>query len=758
VLYQGSALTDLQSHAPLNGPTIASAVHYGTAGSQSLASMPPSTPSPNLTLGTGFEGLHYKDANQGVLPPDNGFAVGNGFVVEAVNLGEIRVTDMTGKTLLTEDMNTLFGLGVSNGGDIFVAYDDIASRWYVGELGITGGSYTGYEFAWSNDANPLDGFTSHFINLGYLLDFPKIGFNADDVVISGDSFGSTTYPVQIIAIDKSALLGGTFKSFLYNMTGYPTNWGLMPAKMHGSATGDPQYFIDEAGFGNGTHIRVWSATGLLTGTATLNPTDLLVNTYGQPVSAAQKGGSAIATNSAWLISADWRNNILVTAHNATTPGDGGTTTHAIWYEVSTSGTPSLMDQGVVSSGVGVHSYMPSAAVDANGDIGITYIESSSTEFMSMYVGVHAVGDPAGSTTTALARAGQSTLVDSSRSGDYSTTVVDPLNPNTFWASNEYSPTSSNTDIWATFTQSFAPAISGASLSVTVTGSSRMKEGAAITYTIKVTNAGSSDATNVVLTDTLGSLLNYLSATTSQGSFVEAGGVVTFTLGTVTAGSTATATVTAQATEDGSTSDSAVATADNASSASGSQNTKVSEPPIKVSLPITTTLTSLTNFKVASFGHANGVEAPSAFTATINWGDGGPTSTGTITKVGHSYRVFGSHNYSTGGSHTITTTVVENGTPPNTPTGDLGSQTLQALASVLAKQLPVQSGAVTLDSSNKDAASAIALDLYFNAPGLGVVPALPENSTLVLHGGAVGDFNGWLDELVGDLSGTLSNTL
>src|SRR5262249_45469457 len=194
---------------------------------------------------------------------------------------------------------------------------------------------------------------------------------------------------------------------------------------------------------------------LVTGSPTFTSTDLGVAPYGAPVAADQPGAAgSVATNYSWLISADWRNNVLATAHNATTPGDGSTTTHAIWYEVDTSGTPFLKDQGVIDSGPGVHSYMPSAALDGAGDLGITYMESSNSEYVSMWVGIHGVGDPAGSTTTALARTDNSFMSFSSRTGDYSSAVVDADNPSTFWMSSEYSPVNSGSDIWATYISSF----------------------------------------------------------------------------------------------------------------------------------------------------------------------------------------------------------------------------------------------------------------------------------------------------------------
>jgi hypothetical protein len=54
-----------------------------------------------------------------------------------------------------------------------------------------------------------------------------------------------------------------------------------------------------------------------------------------------------------------------------------------------------------------------------------------------------------------------------------------------------------------------------------------------------------------------------------------------------------------------------------------------------------------------------VEPASAFSATINWGDG-TTSPGAITESGTTYSVTGSHTYSGGGRHTISTTVTETG--------------------------------------------------------------------------------------------------
>jgi hypothetical protein len=413
----------------------------------------------NTVPGTSFDGLHFNQQPCSCLPPDNGFAVGNGYTFEAVNASEIRITDMAGNPLLTEDMNTFFGLGKGDGGDPFVVYDDTASRWYVLQLDA---SYTGVELAVSVDANPLDGFYTSFIPIGF-LDFPKIGFNYDTMVFTGDEiFGSNA--VGIYAFNKSTLLSGDFTYNHYTIPGYPTNWlGLMPAKMHGSVSGDPMYFIDDAGFlqgsGTNTAIRVWTGTNLNSGTGTITSVDLTVNTYGYPKSADQPGASgSVATNFAGMISADWRRiggvGTLLGTQNATLAVDGFSTTHAIVYEVDTD-TLTVEQEIDVNSGPGVFSYMPSAAINSVGDIGITWIQSSLSEPVSMYEAVHRADGAAGSYSAPYdAKAGSGYMPYSFRTGDYSTTVTDPADNLTFWSSNEYVPPNPYSDIWATYASSF----------------------------------------------------------------------------------------------------------------------------------------------------------------------------------------------------------------------------------------------------------------------------------------------------------------
>ena len=187
------------------------------------------------------------------------------------------------------------------------------------------------------------------------------------------------------------------------------------------------------------------------------------------------------------------------------------------------------------------------------------------------------------------------------------------------------------------------------------------EGDALTYSITVRNAGPSNATNVVLTDTLDANLKYVSSTRSQGTLKQSGNVLKFTLGSLAVGQVATITITARATEDGNLTNAASATSSvfdiDTSNNSTVATTAVAEPPIVVSGPITVNGKKVNNQVVATFTHANGAEPANEFIATINWGDG-TISTGTISLSGTTYSVKGSHTYSNGNQHTVTTTVVE----------------------------------------------------------------------------------------------------
>ena len=78
----------------------------------------------------------------------------------------------------------------------------------------------------------------------------------------------------------------------------------------------------------------------------------------------------------------------------------------------------------------------------------------------------------------------------------------------------------------------------------------VKTGDNVTYTVVVSNGGPGSAENVVVTDTLPSGVQFVSATPDQGSCSESGGIVTCNLGTVANGSSVNIVIVVQATTHG----------------------------------------------------------------------------------------------------------------------------------------------------------------------------------------------------------------
>jgi hypothetical protein len=146
--------------------------------------------------------------------------------------------------------------------------------------------------------------------------------------------------------------------------------------------------------------------------------------------------------------------------------------------------------------------------------------------------------------------------------------------------------------------------------------------------------------------------------------VQSGGTVTYSVGTLTPGQHVTATLVAQAPEEGTFADTvsvSTGTTNSNPHHTATATTTMSEDALSLTAASLsgTEFGALSGVTVATFTHAGGTEPPGAFTATINWGDGS-SSAGTVGLSGATYFVQGSHTYSTDGSYTVRVTVAEDG--------------------------------------------------------------------------------------------------
>ncbi|HEX9443084.1 MAG TPA: hypothetical protein VGA73_03150, partial [Candidatus Binatia bacterium] len=199
-------------------------------------------------------------------------------------------------------------------------------------------------------------------------------------------------------------------------------------------------------------------TSVLNDPPSFTATDVQVAPYGSVPNATQSGGGfTLDAGDTRILNVEWRADRLVATQTVGLSG----LARARWYEFDTSGgSPTFTQQSTIGP-PGVHTYYPSIAIAENGDLGLTFMQSSSKHFLSMYVTGQSVGDPLGTTQTpVLARAGarnykafDCTSKDGCRAGDYSGITVDPSASDTFCAANEYA-TSATSENWGTWIQCF----------------------------------------------------------------------------------------------------------------------------------------------------------------------------------------------------------------------------------------------------------------------------------------------------------------
>ena len=416
-----------------------------------------------VRIGQSYDGVDFLGSNCGCLPPDTNAAVGNNFVVETVNI-QIRIFDKTtGNILLNEPLERFFG--AFSGGDPYVVYDDTADRWYVSAFDSND---SGLFLAVSLDGNPLHGFrpTYHLTDVGGFPDYQKPGFNKDAIFISYNDFGSGGAAATIASIDKTAALSGTLTYFVshpeFQFRAMP------PAQMHGDKDDDKdgnkgsvnrhkrsgiEWFVSTDGTdAGGSAIRVTKMTNYLSTSPSFTYTSLPVTQYQYAIQADQPGGTVTTFPNTTTTQVQYHKGHLLTAMASSTASDGFVYPKGLYYQVDVSGgTPTLLKEGVVDPGAGVAVQMPSVDEDKDGNLGLTWMESSSSEYLSMWVGAL---DTDGKLAASVAAPGLGFFSYNVRIGDYSTTVLDPSDGRTFWSANEYIGDDGDSDIWRTHITSF----------------------------------------------------------------------------------------------------------------------------------------------------------------------------------------------------------------------------------------------------------------------------------------------------------------
>lgn len=433
-----------------------------------LATYSQTTAAPSNTLAaqasssgfTAFDGPSESDTS--FIPPDSQIAAGPNYVVVVIN-SLIAIYDKTGVQQGSfQQLSSFFSsLGVT--GAIYdprIIYDQTDNRFIltaadVDQTGFTEGHVL---LAVSQTSDPTGVWNKYAINFmgrnpsntaNTFPDFPTLGLSSSAVYISTGQFvlnatcmaddTCSFSDTWVKAIGLPALLAGsstlnvtTFKN-VTTASGTPA-FAIEPAVTYGTAPGE---FLVAASFdaNPGTNLNVFEIN--TSGTPVLSTANLTVSKFLMPPDATQPGTAyPIATNDFRLLNAVWSNNSLWCGQNVQQVSGSGVA--ARWYQIAASslGTLAATQTGdVTGSG---DAYFPALGIKPNGDVGMVFTTSSSTQYASAAFTGRAASDPPNTMRGfSVYQSGTSDYEDfATRWGDYSGISPDP-DGSSLWMIAEY---------------------------------------------------------------------------------------------------------------------------------------------------------------------------------------------------------------------------------------------------------------------------------------------------------------------------------
>jgi uncharacterized repeat protein (TIGR01451 family) len=512
------------------------------------------TPSEFLTPSPNFDTDQRGDG-----PPDANGAVGLNHYIQIVNFS-FEVFDKNGNRLAgPTDPQTLWSgapadddCRVRGRGDPYVVYDHLADRWVITQFANhqtnAGDPLAVQCIAVSKGPNPVtDGFFAYTFQLGVKNDYPKLAVWPDGyyMISQRDDYDSTTNNLDAWVFDRANMLNGNPATFQQKNSVFQNHHDIiaLPSDLTGPPppAGSPNFYVrpyDGNLFGDGLpriEIFEFHADWGVPANTTFGLIQTIDTTTGlASFSSSTCGGSSLdpdcvpqpgTSNKLEVISVwpmgplQYRNfgdhETLLFTHAVNVDGMG--LIGMRWYELRRgpvgSGKWKIHQQGTFSPAdstttttTSIYRWMGSIAMDQAGNIALGYSASNDgvAPHPTVFPGIRVVGrlatDPPGEMTTPEVHLADGGAASAGRWGDYSAMRVDPANGCTFWYTTEYinGTKGQQTHVGAVD----FPTCSPADLAIIKTAPGSVVAGGLLTYSLTVTNNGPSDATNVVVTDTL----------------------------------------------------------------------------------------------------------------------------------------------------------------------------------------------------------------------------------------------------------------
>ncbi|MBT5876069.1 MAG: hypothetical protein HOH43_21760 [Candidatus Latescibacteria bacterium] len=466
-------------HPPQPGPSRRSPLELPQRSGDPEPAMPHKASTPEASSGivpslvASFPAL---GDNNSSIPPDTHGAVGPNHVMVTLNT-EVRIQDRNSSVISTVSLSTFWaGFFDRRPFDPKILYDHMSGRWMFTVMADPAFATSSILIAVSQTSDPTGVWNIYRVdadasNLGW-ADYPSIGYNKDWIVVQVNMFtvvGSDYTGSNIYVFDKGDLYSGgsglftLFQDFSDGFSQVPAityddtlstmylieNWignedgqGLLRLTTISGPVGDEVYTQDVAFV---TTADVWAD-------------DPPHNNF-----APQAGSSTgIMTNDSRMQNAVYRNGSIWGTHTIFLPESGPTRSAVQWWEISPIG--SVVQRGRIDDPTGNRYFaFPSIAVNENDDALIGYSRFASDQFVSANYAFRAGGDLLNTLQDdTVLKEGEAKYVKTfgsgrNRWGDYSNTVVDPLDDSSFWTVQQYAeePVQS-TDRWGTWWGQISP--------------------------------------------------------------------------------------------------------------------------------------------------------------------------------------------------------------------------------------------------------------------------------------------------------------
>jgi uncharacterized delta-60 repeat protein len=434
------------------------------------AALPLPSPSPTID----FNAI---DDNQTVIPPDTHGAVGPNHVMTVLN-SQVRIQNRTGGTISTVDLNTFWQTtGALDCFDPKTLYDPYANRWIFTAMADGQTTRSAVLMGVSQTSDPTAGWNLFRVpadrNRLSWADYPSLGFNKDWIVVSANMFpiffgtGVGFDGVNIYVFNKTNLYANGTGQFTMLRDGSTIGFTMVPAITYDNTISTMHLVeVDDLfhGFSSTTRrLRLSTITGpigrevLTLGSAFTVATnewgssEPVIQTFLFGGFAPQLGSfEKISTSDARIQNVVYRNGWLWTTHHIFLPANNPTHTAVQWWQVATNG--SMLQFGRIEdpSGTTFYAY-PTIMVNRNDDALLGFSKFSPFQYASGNYAYRACTDPLNTfrmETTLKAGEGPYEKLFffggfENRWGDYSSTVVDPINDLDFWTIQSYAAAPTN---------------------------------------------------------------------------------------------------------------------------------------------------------------------------------------------------------------------------------------------------------------------------------------------------------------------------